>query len=212
MISGEWIWLTLCSYLDADTNSKRIVKWTAIVMLILLGFGLFAWNLEDIRTHEYACANPVYVQATIHVREATPFFSLSTYYERLLSYEYNGQTYQDVRYAFNQNPYAPSYDGTVITVAIDPSHPGRLVSHILNETAVSWCPAVIAFGLTLLVYGLAIENSQFREKRVEKANKRRSIHTADPDYLYDIFWIFLILLIVIMTVLCLLFPYTYGIL
>ena len=189
---------------------QKVCKWAFNSAVFLAGLGIFLGNLSNILAYEHACANPVYVQATIHVEESVSLFGLTPHYDELLSYEYEGRTYHDVLYSSSQNINARSNEGSVITVAVDPQNPGQLVKWMLKQNPAMFGPLLIVLGGSLFCYGFALQNGRFRRWRVEKANRRRKIYSQNPDYLKDVFWFYLPMFVLLMVAFAFIFPHTYS--
>ena len=200
------------------TTKQRCVKWGIITLVLLLGISIFLINLDDLQTYEYACGNPIVVEAERNVVVNQSWFTGGTYYEIYVSYSYNGVSYEDVLYRTTQNPNV-QWDGIEsITVAVAPNDPGVLIRNMFNATPIFLGVMLWSLGLSLLIYGIAIEFSAFREWRIKQANRPGLLsrpygkpieYSENPDYLKDVAIIFISIVSIGLTILALIFPYTF---
>ena len=195
------------AFFEPDSARRKVMKWGIILLIILSGIGLFLLNVDDVIAYEECIKSPVYVEATVSVRQEG---SLVTKYPMYLSYSYEGKIYERVPYASNQNELNLRNDGKVIMVAINPDNPSQLVSKMVNKTLFTCSVLIMAVGWALLFYGIAVKIDSFHNWR-SKAAQRGGSFSGKPDYWKDIFIVFLIILLSLSFILCMIFPNAYGI-
>jgi len=192
--------ITLSTFFEPETTLQRVVKWTAIGLVLCLGLGLFLVNLPDLIAYNEVCKEPVYVEATISVRMES-----SQYYDEYLSYEYENTMYKDIYYRHVKS-WVANEPGTIITVAINPNNPAQLVEHMVQDDFLQLSLLIFSVGLAMLLYGIAIEFAAFRNWRLAKAI-RKSSRAIEPDYLMDMFVLSALVAAIVFTVMVLRFPY-----
>lgn len=196
------------------------IKWLAILLPILISVYLFLHMLEPIRAYERACRNPVIVEAEKQVVPYHTDFTGATYYDILLSYEYDGVSYSGIYYHYSKNPSALWEEPGHVRVAINPEHPEVLVRHMLRKTPVELSVAFWTLGLSLLIYALALKIPAFLSWRIRAANKPAFLsrpygkpkpEVCEPDYLKDIALLLLPVFAATILILSFIFPYTFSI-
>jgi hypothetical protein len=207
MIPWEDFW-------EPAAAKQRWIKWCIIALVLLLSISVFLLTLDDIQTYEYARRNPIIVEA-----ERELVYKHDTYHDIYISYTCNGVKYSDVYYGTSKNP-GIRWDGVeTITVAVAPNDPGIPIRNMFNPEPILLGAMLWAIGLSMLIYGIAIEFSSFRQWRVKQANKpgflrrpygKPNKYTANPDYLTDFVVIFVPLAIISLIILGFSFPYTFS--
>ena len=209
MIPWDYFW-------EPVTKRQKCIKWTIILLLLSLGISIFLFKLDDIRACEYACNNPVIVEAERKIIRSSSFFTGYPHYNIYLSYTYKGVKYEDIYYYMTKNEHI-LWDGIeTLTVAVDPNNPGMPIRNMFNEGPVVFAIVLWSLGLTMLVYGIAVEFPSFRNWRVSCANRpyffsrpygKPVKHTDAPDYAKDFVLIFIPILFSTIVILVFLFPY-----
>ena len=204
---------------EPEANAQKCIKWTVIFLVLSLGFSIFLFKLDDIQTYEYACENPIIVEAERNVVENHYWLTGGPYYEIYVSYSYDSVTYEDVFYRTSKNP-GIRWDGVEsIAVAVAPNDPSMPIRNMFNETPVIFAVILWALGLSMLIYGIALEFGSFREWRVRQANRPGFLsrpygkpikYTANPDYSKDYAFIFIPIAFINAIILTLIFPYTFS--
>ena len=64
---------------EPSTAKHKRIKWTVIILTLFLSAFIFAINLDDIRTYEYACENPIIVEAEKKVVQTQGFIFEACY-------------------------------------------------------------------------------------------------------------------------------------
>lgn len=199
---------------EPNTTKQKCIKWGTIILILLLGISIFFLNLDDIQTYEYARKNPIIVEA-----ERKVVYAGSYYYDIYLSYTYDGVNYEDIYYDYSKNS-SIMWDGVeTITVALAPNDPGVPIRNMFNAAPISFGVVLWALGLSMLVYGIAIDFPLFRQWRVRQANKpgflsrpygKPNKYTEKPDYLKDFVFIFVPTVLISLIILGFSFPYTFS--
>ena len=192
--------ITLNMFFEPETTRQRVIKWTAICLVLCLGLGLLLVNLPDLIAYNEVCQEPIYVDATVSVRRGSSY-----YYDEYLSYEYENTVYKDIYYRTVKS-WVANVQGTIITVAINPNHPVQLVEHMVQGDFSQLSMLILAVGIAMLLYGIAIEFASFRNWRLSKAI-RKSSRAIEPDYLMDMFVFSALVATVVFSVMALSFPY-----
>ena len=203
---------------EPDTTKQKCIKWGIILMVLLLGVSIFLTNLDDMQAYEYACKNPVIVEAKRTVKVSQPRFSAITYYDLYLSYHYEGVDYSDILYRSTQNSNYLFDDIDTITVAVAPNNPSIPIIRMFNEGPITFAVVLCLLGLSMLIYGILIELPLFRDWRIRQENRRRAKwkpHTCankfatHPDYFRDLFMVFAPIAFISYIILEIIFPYTF---
>ena len=203
---------------EPDTTKHKCIKWGTILLVLLLGVSIFLINLDDMQAYEYACKNPIIVEAKQTVKVSQPRFSATTYYDLYLSYHYDGVDYNDILYRSTQNPNYLFDDIDTITVAVAPNNPAIPVIRMFNEAPITFAVAMWYLGLSMLIYGILIEFPSFRDWRICQENHRRAKwkpHTCankfatQPDYFRDLFIDLIPIVFISQIILSIIFPYTF---
>ena len=203
---------------EPDTTKQKCIKWGIILMVLLLGVSIFLTNLDDMQAYEYACKNPVIVEAKRTVKVSQPRFSAITYYDLYLSYHYEGVDYSDILYRSTQNSNYLFDDIDTITVAVAPNNPSIPIIRMFNEGPITFAVVLCLLGLSMLIYGILIELPLFRDWRIRQENRRRAKwkpHTCankfatHPDYFRDLFMVFAPIAFISYIILETIFPYTF---
>lgn len=195
------------AFYEADDRRHKLIRWTVVLLLIAVGVGILAGNLDDLRAHELAAREPIQVEATISVKEEGWWNDL---YMMYLSYSYDGVDYEGVRYYGNQNPATPYREGETVIVALDPRDHGQLAEKILKTGRINWAIGMLSLGLGLAAYFLALRSETFYRKREEKAAQ----HSGDrgrPDYILDTAIFTGPILVLVLLGFSLAFPTAFGI-
>lgn len=206
MIPWENFW-------EPNTNKQRYIKWGIIALVLLLGISIFLMNLDEMQDYEYACNNPVLVEAQRKV-----VYVDSIYHDVYLSYTHNDIQYDDIFYMTVKNP-SITWDGVdTLTVAVAPKDPGIPIRNMFNTTPISFGVVLWALGFSMFVYGIAIEFPSFRDWRVKQANRpgflsrpygKPAKYTSNPDYLKDFVFLFISIILIFLFILDIFFPYTF---
>lgn len=203
---------------EPHTFAYRLLKWGSVTLMILSGICLFLLNLDGIRAYEYACNNPVIVEAE---KEVTGSLT-STAYEIYVNYSYGGVEYEHIyydSYSSARNPDIIWGGENHIMVAIDPHNPGMPIRNMFSKAPVWISVPLWSLGLSMLIYGTALEFPKFRAWRVLCANRpsflsrpytKPNVDTDHPDYLKDAAFIWFPILFISTIILSLLFPYTFS--
>ena len=207
MIPWEIFW-------EPTTIKQRWIKWGIIALILLLGMSIFLLNLDDIKTYEYACEHPIIVEA-----ERELVYKHDTYHDIYLSYTYDGVKYDNIYYSTSKNP-GIRWDGKeTLTVAVAPNDPGVPLRNMFDPAPISFGVVLWALGLSMLIYGIAINFSSFRHWRVRQANKpgflsrpygKPANYSASPDYLKDFIFLFTPIVLICLIILGFSFPYTFS--
>ena len=192
--------ISVKAFFEPEKYRGRAMKWIGITLTLLLGFGLFLGNLNDLIVYEKACAEPTYVQATVSVSMGS---NPNRRYVERLSYEYSGVEYQDVFYASHAYRDTAAKDGDVISIAINPENPGELLQRMVNFGFVYAGIIVTALGFALLSYGIISETSAFQKRRSTYGNPL-SHHRINVLLLFGVF------LAVEFAAMCIVFPNATG--
>ena len=142
---------------EPDTTKQKFVKWGTILLVLLLGVSIFLINLGDMVTYEYACKNPIIVEAKQTVKVTQSWFSGTTCYDLYLSYHYDGVDYNDILYRNTQNPNYMFADIDTITVAVAPNDPSIPIIRMFNEGPITFAVVLCLLGLSMLIYGILID-------------------------------------------------------
>lgn len=198
---------TKTSFYEAADRKHTVIRWTVIVLLIVLGASILALNLDDLRAYEQAVREPILVEAEISVKEEGWW---SDSYMMYLSYSYDGMDYEGVPYRGNQNPATPYRAGEKLTVALDPRDHGQLAMRMVKTGRINAAIVMLSVGLGLLAYFLALRCEAFRSKREEKA-ARYSWNKGRPDYILDSALFVAPVLVLAMLGMGIIFPAAFGI-
>ena len=200
------------------TTKQKCIKWTVILLILSLGISIFLFKLDDIQAYEYACENPIIVEAERNVVEHHYGLTGGAYYEIYATYSYGGVVYEDVFYRTSKNP-GIQWDGVeTITIAVAPNNPGMPIRLMFRETPVICAVVLWTLGLSMLIYGTALEFPKFRNWRVACANRpgyfsrpygKPTKNTDHPDYLKDAVFIWLPILFILAIILGFIFPNTF---
>lgn len=193
-------------FFESADRKHTVIRWTVVVLLIAMGAGILALNLDDLRTFELAAREPILVEAQISVVDEGWW---SESYMMYLSYTYGGVEYEKVPYLGNQNPATPYREGETVTVALDPRDPGELVMHMLKSGQINAAMFMLSAGLGLMAYFLALRSEAFRRKREEKA-ARHSRNKGRPDYILDTVLFTVPILVMLILTMGAVFPEAYG--
>jgi len=206
MIPWEDFW-------EPTTTKQRWIKWGIITLILLLGISIFLLNLDDIKTYEYACEHPIIVEA-----ERELVYKHDTYHEIYLSYTYDGVKYDNIYYRTSKNP-GIRWDGVeTLTVAVAPNDPGVPLRNMFDAAPILCAAMLWALGLSMLVYGIAIEFSSFRQWRIQQANRpgflsrsygKPAQYAANPDYGKDFIFVFIPIVFLSLIILGFSFPNTF---
>jgi hypothetical protein len=214
-------WIRMIPWRDfwePDTTKHKCIKWGTILLVLLLGVSIFLTNLDDMQAYEYACKNPIIVEAKQTVKVTQSWFSGTTCYDLYLSYHYDGVDYNDILYRNTQNPNYMFADVDTITVAVAPNDPSIPIIRMFNEGPITFAVVLCLLGLSMLIYGILIELPLFRDWRIRQENRRRAKwkpHTCankfatHPDYFRDLFMVFAPLAFISYIILEIIFPYTF---
>ena len=202
------------NFWEPATAKQRWMKWSIIALVLLLGISIFLLNLDDIQAYEYARRNPIIVEA-----ERNLVYKHDTYHEIFISYSFNGVRYSNVYYGTSKNP-GISWDGIdTITVAVAPNDPGMPIRNMFDPAPILLGIVLWELGLSKLIYGIAIEFSNFRQWRVSQVNKtgffsrpygKPVTYSANPDYLKDFIFLFTPIALICLIILGFSFPYTFS--
>ena len=188
------------TFFEPEKYRGRAVKWIAITLILLLGIGLFSFNLNDLIGYEKACAEPTCVQAAVSVSmESNP----NRRYVERISYTYGGVEYRDVFYASHAYRDTAMKDGEVVSVAINPENPGELLQYMVNFGFVYAGIIVTALGLALLSYGIISATSAFQKRR-------RTFGNPLSHQQINILLLFGVFLAVEFAAMCMIFPHATG--
>lgn len=171
----------IVSFFEASDRKHTVFRWTAVLLMIVLGAGVLVLNLDDLRACELSAREPILVEAEISVTDVGWW---TESYKMCLSYTYDGVFYEGVPYLANQNPATPGRAGEKLTVALDPRDHGSLAMHILKSGWINAAIFMLSAGLGLMAYFLALRSEVFRRKREEKA-AHHSWNNGRPDYILD---------------------------
>ena len=196
------------------TTKHRCIKWGITVLVLMLGISIFALHLDELQTYEYACANPVIVEA-----ERKVVYAGGYYYDIYLSYTHDGIKYNDIYYDYSKNS-SIMWDGVdTLMVAVAPNDPGIPIRNMFHAAPILFGVVLWALGLSMLVYGIAMEFSSFRQWRVRQANRpgffsrpygKPTKYAANPDYLTDFILIFVPITFISLIILGFSFPHTFS--
>lgn len=192
---------------EATDRKHTVIRWTVIVLLIAMGFGVLALNLDDLRAYEKAVEEPLLVEGEISVVDEGWW---SESYVMYLTYSYDGVEYEGVPYRSSKNPETPQRAGEKVTVSLDHRNHGQLARHILKTGRINAAIAMLSVGLGLLAYFLALRSEAFRAKREEKA-AQHTWNKGKPDYVLDTALFVVPFLVFIELGLAILFPAAFGI-
>lgn len=207
MIPWEKFW-------EPVTAKQRWMKWCIIALVLLLGISIFLLNLDDIQAYEYARRNPIIVEA-----ERNLVYKRDTYHEIYISYSFNGVRYSNVYYATSKNPGIRWDGNNTITVAVAPNDPGIPIRNMFDPAPILLGIVLWALGLSMLIYGIAIEFSTFRQWRISQVNQsgffsrpygKPVSYSANPDYLKDFIFLFIPIAMICLIMLGFSFPYTFS--
>lgn len=198
---------TKTSFYEASDRKHTLIRWMVIVLLIVMGAGILAWNLDDLRAYEWAAREPILVEAEISVADEGWW---TESYMMYLSYSYDGVDYEGVRYMGNQNPATPKRAGEKLTIALDPRDPGKLAMRMVNSERINGAVVMLSAGLGLLAYFLALRSEVFRCRREEKA-ARDICNQGKPDYILDTALFVVPILVLFELGMGIIFPAAYGI-
>ena len=200
---------------EPSTAKHKRIKWTVIILTLFLSAFIFAINLNDIRAYEYACENPIIVEAEKKVVQ-TQGFLFEPCYEIYLSYTHNDVKYENVFLRSSRYDGTRRQNGEVVMVQVAPNDPSTPLLNMFNSTPVNLAVVLWSLGLSMLIYGSAIEFTAFRKWRVGKANRRGFFSrpygkpmefAANPDYLRDAAMIFILVMVLNMAIFALIFPH-----
>ena len=204
---------------EPKTGKHKLIKYGIIALVLVLGIGVFLIQLDELQTYEYACANPIILEADRTVVDSEYWFTGGTYYEIYLSYEYDGIFYENVFYMTSKNPGTP-WDGIkTVTVALAPNDPGVPIRNMFQEGPVFLAIILWSVGLSMLIYGMGLTFPAFRQWRVRRANHpglfsrpygKPFPQAENPDYGKDWFFTFTPVIIISAILIILIFPYSFG--
>lgn len=192
---------------EANDRKHTLIRWTVIVLLIAMGVGILALNLDDLRAYERAVEEPILVEAVISVEENGWW---DEHYTAFLSYTYEGVDYEGVPYWSHQHLDLVQRLGDTVTVALDPRDHGQLAMKMVKTGRINAAIVMLSFGIGLLAYFLALRSEAFRAKREEKA-ARHSWNKGKPDYVLDTALFVVPVLVLLELGLAVLFPAAFGI-
>ena len=172
---------TKTAFYEATDRKHTVIRWTVIVLLIVMGVGILGLNLDDLRAYERAAREPILVDADITIVENGWW---DERYTALLSYTVDGVDYEGVPYWSHQHLHLVERLGDTVTVELDPRDHGQLVKNMLKTGRINGAIVMLSVGLGLLTYLLALQNEVFRRKREEKA-ARYPWNKGKPDYVLD---------------------------
>ena len=172
---------TKSAFYEASDRKHTVIRWVVIVLLIAMGVGILASNLDELRAYEQAAREPILVEADITIVENGWW---DEHYTAFLSYTYEGVDYEGVPYWSHQHLDLVQRLGDTVTVALDPRDHGQLVKNMLKTGRINAAIVMLSIGLGLLAYFHALRNEIFRRRREEKA-ARYSWNKGRPDYILD---------------------------
>lgn len=206
MIRWEDFW-------EPTTIKQKCIKWGGIAMVMLLGISIFLLRLDNLQAYEYACKHPIIVEA-----ERKLVYTHDIYHEIYLSYTYDGVKYEDIYYRTSKNP-SIRWDGiTTLTVAVDPNDPSMPIQNMFSPSPTLFGLVLWSLGLSMLIYGSALEFRSFRKWRVKRANQpvflsrpygKPAAFSAKPEYLTDFIIISLPVIFIHVIILTFVFPCTF---
>lgn len=188
-------------YAFFELRRMRWIRFGVVLLLLGMGIGVFLYHFDDLRTFEAVCQDPVNVEAVVSVEVDLP------YYDKYLSYTYDGICFDRVFYHSTKSTDTLWEDGSVITVSIDPRNPGALAEQMLSADAIHLALVLMAAGLSAGGYALALQNDRFRAWRLRVAQKRSR---DGLDYAWDAFMLALIIWVVLWLALAVAFPAVCG--
>lgn len=203
---------------EPDTTKHKCIKWGTILLVLVLGVSIFLINLDDMQAYEYACKNPIIVEAKRTVKVTQSWFSGESCYDLYLSYHYDGVDYNDILYRYTKNSNYLFDDIDTIAVAVAPNDPSMPIRRMFNEEPITFAVVLCLLGLSMLIYGILIELPLFRDWRIRQENRRRAKwkpHTCankfatHPDYFRDLFMVFAPIAFISYIILEIIFPYTF---
>ena len=198
---------------EPTTIKLKCIKWGSIAMVMLLGINIFLLRLDNLQAYEYACKHPIIVEA-----ERKLVYTHDIYHDIYLSYTYDGVKYEDIYYRTSKNP-SIRWDGiTTLTIAVAPNNPAMPIQNMFSPSPTLFGVVLWSLGLSMLIYGTALEFRSFRTWRVKKANQPAFLSrpygkptgfSAKPEYLTDFIIISLPLVFFHTIILAFIFPYTF---
>ena len=198
--------ISVKAFIEPEKYRGRAVQWSVITLTLLLGVGLFLWNLNDLIVYEKACAEPTYVQATVSVSMGS--HANRRYVERL-SYIYRGVDYQGVFYNSHAFRDTAAKDGEVVSVAINPENPGELLQYTVYFGFVYAGIIVTALGLALLTDGIICKTGAF-QKRHRTYGQKNVYRNPLSHHQIHILLLFGAILSVEFVAMCIIFPHATG--
>ena len=201
------------NFWEPSTSKQKCFKWGCIALVMLLGFGIFLLRLENLQAYEYACRQPVIVEA-----ERKLVYTHDIYHDIYLSYTCNDVKYEDIYYGYSKNP-GIRWDGvTTMSVAVNPNNPAQLIRNMFNPAPTLLAVVLWSLGLSMLIYGTALIFPTFRQWRICKANHPGILHRPygkptspvnTPEYLTDFLIISVPCILFHAIILTFVFPYTF---
>ena len=214
-------WLRMIPWVnfwEPKTKGQICIKWSVILLVLILSFSVFCFNLDKIQAYEYALQNPVILEAE---KEVVSTMS-ATGYDIYVSYSYDGFEYDHIyygRYSTDKGDSDIIYSRKdPMVIAVDPANPGVPIKFMFQEFPVLLAVVLWSLGLASLIYGTALEFPKFRQWRVTCANRpgffsrpygKPEKTTEHPDYVKDTVFIWLPIYFVHAIVLGFTFPNTF---
>ena len=189
--------INIVTFFKPENKQQRIIKWSVIALLNLLGILLLSACIRNLIICEEASNHPIIVEATISVSIEDSFFSANHYYKESLSYQIGDTLYDGVFYSQGRGNSRLAEQGKVITVAVNPDNPEQLIEHMYNQCLYWASILVLSVGLVLLLYGILAE-------------KTKVFRQPNPDYFGVAFITEVAVLSVMGIGLSLIFPNTLG--
>ena len=198
---------TKSAFYEASDRKHTVIRWMVIVLLIVMGAGILALNLDDLRAYEKAVEEPILVDGEISVVDEGWW---SESYVMYLTYSYDGVEYEGVPYRSSKNPETPKRAGEKVTVSLDHRNHGQLARNILKTGRIKAAIVMLSAGVGLLAYFLALRSEAFRAKREEKASQH-TWNKGKPDYVLDTALFVVPVLVFIELGMGIIFPAAFGI-
>lgn len=187
-----------------ESPVKRGLRIGIGLVLMLLGLGLFVWQLDDVAALEQSCREPIVVDAVIDVVQYN-----SGSYDEYVSYTYEGVSYERVFLCYRKSHHAPEDEGDLISVTLDPRDHGALARHMVSMECWNLSLVLMALGLALFGYCLALRKPKIRQWLARQAfcNERE---LDQPDYPVNLAFMTLLVLMLIGLALWACFPMAIG--
>lgn len=174
-------------------------------LLILVGLGLFVWQLDDVAAVEQSCRDPIVVEAVIEVEVLD-----GTYNDEYISYVCDGVSFDRVYLGSRKSWMSLDRDGETILVALDPRDHGILAKDMVNGEMFFGSLVLASLGFAVLLYSALLNSEKLRYLLVRRG--RRECRDLDqPDYPVDLIILTVLIYLVMSIVLWCVFPLAVGI-